>query len=138
MTSSLQSMLQTHPDGAGRAEIPMLAECIAACFECEQICSSCADACLSEEMVMELRYCIRTNLDCADICAATGRMMVRMTKPDAELMRTQLQACMTACRVCGDECAKHAEMHEHCRICAEACRRCEKACRDMLALVPAH
>lgn len=26
-----------------------------------------------------------------------------------------------------------AQMHEHCRICAEACRRCENACSVLLA-----
>jgi len=25
------------------------------------------------------------------------------------------------------------QMHEHCRVCAEACRRCEQACKDLLA-----
>jgi hypothetical protein len=34
---------------------------------------------------------------------------------------------------CGDECERHAEMHEHCGICAEACRACEEACRELLA-----
>ncbi|MEU7921763.1 four-helix bundle copper-binding protein [Micromonospora zamorensis] len=29
--------------------------------------------------------------------------------------------------------ARHADMHEHCRICADACRACERACRDLLA-----
>ncbi len=33
----------------------------------------------------------------------------------------------------GDECEKHAQMHEHCRVCAEACRRCESACADLFA-----
>ncbi|WP_240619307.1 four-helix bundle copper-binding protein [Blastococcus sp. TF02-8] len=43
-----------------------------------------------------------------------------------------LEACAAACKACGDECAQHAEMHEHCRICADACRRCEQACRDLI------
>ena len=30
------------------------------------------DACLSEDMVDQLRKCIRTNLDCADICDTTA------------------------------------------------------------------
>jgi hypothetical protein len=38
-----------------------------------------------------------------------------------ETLTACAQAC-TACRACGDECAGHAGMHEHCRICAEACR----------------
>ena len=43
-----------------------------------------------------------------------------------------LEACAAACKACGDECAGHAEMHEHCRVCAESCRRCETACRELV------
>ncbi|WP_346533245.1 four-helix bundle copper-binding protein [Micromonospora sp. DPT] len=46
-----------------------------------------------------------------------------------------LEACVTACQSCGDECAAHAGKHEHCRICADACRACEQACRDLLATI---
>jgi hypothetical protein len=43
-----------------------------------------------------------------------------------------LNACIAACHVCGDECARHQDMHDHCRFCAEACRNCEDACRDLM------
>jgi hypothetical protein len=33
----------------------------------------------------------------------------------------------------GDECERHAQMNEHCRVCEQACRRCEQACRQRLA-----
>jgi hypothetical protein len=39
---------------------------------------------------------------------------------------------LSACQVCGEECERHADDHEHCRIYAEACRRCEEACMDLL------
>jgi hypothetical protein len=109
-----------------------LAACVEACFACGQACTACADACLSEEHVAALRKCIRTDLDCADVCLATGKVLSRHTAYDAALTRAVLQACAQACRICGDECAQHAEMHEHCRICAEACRRCEEACTALL------
>jgi hypothetical protein len=38
-----------------------------------------------------------------------------------------------ACRACGEECAQHADMHAHCRICAASCKRCECACRDAMS-----
>jgi hypothetical protein len=44
----------------------------------------CADACLGEEKVEMLRRCIRLNLDCADVCNATGRMLSRQQEPDLE------------------------------------------------------
>ncbi|WP_278255421.1 four-helix bundle copper-binding protein [Nocardioides convexus] len=84
-------------------------------------------------MVADLTKCIRTDLDCADICIATGNALSRHTGYDASLTSAFLEACATACNACGDECAQHAQMHEHCRICAEACRRCEEACRALIA-----
>jgi len=54
------------------------------------------------------------------------------TEYDPNLTRPLLEACAAACRSCGDECRRHAEMHEHCRVCAEACGRCKQACADLL------
>lgn len=132
MTETITKMLNTHPAPID-IDQELLTECLAACFECAQACTACADACLSEDMVADLTTCIRTNLDCADICGATGRVLSRRTGYDANLTRTVLQACAQACKSCGDQCAQHADMHEHCRVCAEACRRCEQACADLLA-----
>ena len=75
---------------------------------------------------------IRTNLDCADICTTTGAVLSRHTGYDANITRALLEVCRLACASCGTECEAHADMHEHCRICAEACRRCEQACADLL------
>lgn len=93
-----------------------------------QTCTSCADACLAEPDVQDLRQCIRLNLDCADVCNTTGRLATRRTGSDEELIRRMLDVCATICRLCGEECARHA--HEHCRICAEACQRCMQACQE--------
>ncbi|GAB2681127.1 four-helix bundle copper-binding protein [Thalassiella azotivora] len=124
-------MLQAYP-----AEInldrQLIARVVDALAECAQTCTACADACLSEEMVADLRKCIRTNLDCADSCTTTARILSRHTGYDANITRAHLQACIAACRACGDECAQHADMHEHCRVCAEACRQCESACQELL------
>ncbi|GHB74912.1 hypothetical protein GCM10010377_76730 [Streptomyces viridiviolaceus] len=70
---------------------------------------------------------------CADVCSATASVLYRYTGYDANITRAVLQACATVCRTCGDECASHADMHEHCRVCADACRRCEQACNGLLA-----
>ena len=76
----------------------------------------------------QLTQCIRLNLDCADVCAATGAVASRRTGANEEVIRQMLLACETACRLCAQECRKHAQMHEHCRVCAEACERCQQAC----------
>jgi hypothetical protein len=124
-------MLDTHP-WPGHVDRETLAACIEACFECAQSCTSCADACLSEDGVADLRKCIRLDLDCADICDATGRVLSRQTEYDAPTSKAQVESCREACRTCAEECERHAEMHEHCRICAEACRRCGEACEGLL------
>ena len=110
-----------------------LAVAIDALVACSETCTSCADACLSEDMVADLTKCIRTDLDCADICATTARVLSRHTGYDANITRAVLEACAQACASCAEECQQHADMHDHCRICAEACRRCEQACRRLLA-----
>ena len=130
MTVAAQ-MLDTYPKDLGGVDREKLLACIEACVACAQACTACADACLGEDMVAELTTCIRTCLDCADQCEATGRVLSRRTGYDADVTRAVLEACATACRACGDECARHAQMHEHCRVCAESCRRCETACREL-------
>lgn len=132
MTHHISAMIDAHPRGAGSIDKEKLAEGIAACFECAQTCTVCADACLGEDMVSDLSACIRTDLDCADICTTTGNILSRQTGRNTGVTRAVLQACRTACAVCAEECESHAGMHEHCRICAEACRRCEAACASLL------
>lgn len=131
-----ETMLSTHPS-AGVADSAALVACIEACFDCALTCTMCADACLGEEHVHDLRHCIRLNLDCADICNATGRVVARQTTPDWTLVRSQVQACLMACQLCAAECEQHAGMHEHCRVCAEACRRCEEACNRLVTALAA-
>jgi Domain of Unknown Function (DUF326) len=129
--SQAAAMLDTNPADLGGIDTTALVACIDACVDCAQACTACADACLSEDMVAELTKCIRTNLDCADICDATGRVLSRHTGYDANLTRAVLQTCAQACQTCGNECAQHTHMR-HCQVCADACRRCEQACRQLL------
>jgi hypothetical protein len=126
-----QEMLESHP-WPGNVDREVLADCIDECFACSQTCTACADACLSEEQVAELRKCIRLDLDCAEICATTGRILTRQTEYDAPTSKAQLESCREACATCAEECERHADHHDHCRICAEACRRCEQACVRLL------
>ncbi|HYD42215.1 MAG TPA: four-helix bundle copper-binding protein [Anaeromyxobacter sp.] len=130
-TSHTGAMLHTHPGSPGIEEAPLLA-CIQACYDCAQSCTACADACLGEQDPRALARCIRLNLDCASLCEATGRILSRQTAFDPEMARAALQACEAACRLCAEECERHAPMHEHCRVCADACRACEQACQRIL------
>ena len=110
-----------------------LIQCIEVCVLCEQTCASCADACLGEPDPRELRRCIRINLDCAEICAATQRMLSRHFEPETSLLVRQLELCAEACALCAEECRRHP--HEHCQVCAEMCSRTEDECRQALAVL---
>lgn len=128
------AMLRTYP-ATINLDRDLLARVIDAVVACSGACTACADACLSEDSVADLRTCIRSNLDCADSCEATARILSRHTGYDANVTRAHLEACIASCRACGDECEQHGGMHEHCRICAEACRACDAACGELLAAI---
>jgi hypothetical protein len=127
---SIEQMTKTNPQPPA-FEVDQLTRCIEACFDCAQSCTACADACLGESDPRMLARCIRLNLDCADVCTTTGKMLSRQQHPDLELLRQQLAICALACRVCAEECERHASAHEHCRVCMESCRRCEAACMQL-------
>lgn len=129
----VSEMLRTHPTGVGDTDEAILKNCILACLECLYSCTACADACLAEPSVADLRGCIRTNLDCADVCDATARVLSRHTGSEGDLVRRMLEACRDISRSCADECERHAETHLHCEVCALTCRRCETACKELLA-----
>jgi hypothetical protein len=129
MTTSTHQMIATHPVSTARES---LVEALQATADCAQVCSICADACLSEPTVANLTRCITINLDCATICDATTIVLSRQSMDQPSVLSAQLKACMEACRVCAEECERHAGMMEHCRVCAAECRRCERACRELL------
>jgi hypothetical protein len=127
----VQQMMSTHPQAPRNASDALL-RCIEECYSCAQTCTACADACLAEESVAELRRCIRLNLDCADLCAMIGRIVTRGTGLNEGLLAEIINTCALVCRLCGDECGRHASRHEHCRICAQACRSCAEACNEAI------
>jgi hypothetical protein len=65
-------------------------------------------------------------------------VLSRQTAFEPALARSVLQACATACCLCGAECEQHVQHGmEYCRIGAEACRRSEQACNTILATLAA-
>lgn len=133
-TTTTMTMLDAYPQSI-TMDRARLASAIDALISCGQTCTACADACLSEPSVAHLTKCIRTNLDCASICATTASVLSRHTGYDANISRAVLEACAMACKSCADECAAHADKHEHCRVCADECRACAQVCRDLLATI---
>lgn len=132
--SLIKDMLTSHPAGNSTVDMDALAACIEACFDCVQTCTACADACLGEDMLGDMVSCIRTDLDCAEVCGATGKVLARAGKNYASAVEL-VRACAAACRRCAGECEQHASAHDHCRICAEACHRCAAACDALLLTI---
>lgn len=129
---TIEMMLRSHPR-ADAQRATDYAETLKALSTCAEICTACADACLGEpDLVERLRRCITTNLVCADVCAATARLLIRQTESPNDVVHAQLHACILACQACADECEVHGEMHDHCRICAETCRYCQERCNFLL------
>ena len=133
---TVSEMVRTNPQPAPMSRDALI-QCIEVCMLCEQTCAACADACLGEPELDPLRRCIRANLDCADVCASTARMLSRHFAPEPSLIARQLALCAAACALCAEECGRHH--HEHCQVCAEMCARTEDECRQALnALKPAN
>jgi hypothetical protein len=127
-----EMMLRSHPR-ADAQRVVDYAETLNALSTCSEMCTACADACLGEpEHLEKLRRCITTDLDCADVCHATARVLTRWTETPHELVHAQLHACVIACQLCAEECELHAEMHDHCRINVEACHYCQERCNFLL------
>ncbi len=111
-------------------EAELIAAAIDAATACVVVCSACASACLSESE--DMAVCVRDDLDCADVCGATARVLARLNRSDKMVTTSLLAACIEACVQCASSCAPHRDHHEHCRLCEEACRRCEEACQALL------
>ena len=132
---STADLLRVHPTPPSAEMLDMLAACVKGCYGSAESCTLCADACLGERRVAELTECIRRCLDCAAICEATARIVARQTASKPELQRRQLEACIAACQLCAEACGVHAQMHEHCRLCADNCLQCDIACGRLAKLL---
>jgi hypothetical protein len=131
---TVQDVIKVHPRPSGLDRDALL-RCVAECYDCGPSCTACADASLAESDLSELVRCVRLCFDCADTCESTGRILIRQTDANLQVVRATLEASTAACRTCRVECERHAHHHEHCRLCAEACKRCEEACETLAATI---
>jgi hypothetical protein len=127
----VRELLGASPVGVplGIAEVTAAIE---ASMYASQACTACADACLFEDSVAEMRACIGLAQACADICGATSRILSRPGSSDHLIVHRLLRACVQSCASCARECERHAPHYAHCAICARACRACEHACTELL------
>jgi hypothetical protein len=124
---SIRKMISLHPNVAGHVN-QQLSDAAHHLMYCARMCVSCADACTAEKM--DMRDCIRSCGDCADVCEAAGKLAVRYTSSNEDVLRETLELCARVCDSCATICEKYADDHEHCRLCAQMCRECAEDCRN--------
>lgn len=96
--------------------------------DCIEACGICASSCLNEKGVEKMRECIATDLDCADICSATLKVVSRRSSQAESLIKV----CIEICDRCESVCSSH-DM-EHCQQCAKACKSCKQECESYLSV----
>ena len=108
--------------GMDTMDMAAMQACMDACSACEQACVVCS----TQEM-----SCATACMNCADMCNTMLRAMLRMSGMTPAVMVSMLEACIAMCQLCMDECMRHAEMSEVCRMCAQSCQACMDACVAM-------
>lgn len=110
-------------------DMDMMQECMEALSACMQACVMCADACAGEG---GMGRCSAMCSNCGDMCDTMMRMMLRMNGYDMQVMMSMMESTVMMCRACSAECSMHADMNEHCRMCAMACDQAVMAMEKMM------
>ncbi|MBS0024145.1 hypothetical protein KE274_08465 [Microbacterium paraoxydans] len=125
MMGAMSKSMESMPDMA-MMDMAVLQACMDACAACEQACTVCST---------QLMDCAPACMNCADMCHTMMRSMLRMQGMTPATMMAMLDACIAMCQLCMDECMRHADHSDVCRLCAQACQACMNACmavRDMM------
>jgi hypothetical protein len=130
--SIARQIMDVHPTGFGALDRKKLDAALSLCQQASQAASACADACLNEGVIKDMRECVRTCLDCADVLDATVRCLSRYAGWTESAAPAILTAAIATVGACAHESARHASMHMHARLTAEICRKAEAACVELL------
>jgi hypothetical protein len=130
--STARQLIDCHPLGYHTLDRKKLEAAILALSEAAQVATANADAVLNANLVRDMRDCLRACLDAADVCEAAARVLSRATGYDQAITEAVLAAAVAVLNRCGDECARHASMHMHCRLAAESVRRAAGKVEEMI------
>lgn len=133
--SIARQLIDCHPLGYGTLDRKKLEAAILGLYSSAQAATACADGILSANLLRDMTECLRACLDTADVCEATAKVLSRCTGYEASVTGPVLEAAIAVLERCGHECARHASMHMHCRLCSETCLGAAEACRQMLGAV---
>ncbi|MFY9468661.1 MAG: hypothetical protein WAP37_00885 [Solirubrobacterales bacterium] len=121
----------TQPQGS------VLERCIEALADCAQACTECADDCLAgRHDSRDTSRCIRLCQDCADIGAATQRVLSRRLGYDPGSLAAQLRAAIAAADACRFACADLGAAIPSCARNAEICAVTSETISLTLAALP--
>lgn len=109
-----------------------ISKCVEKCFECSSSAWICADACLSEDNFAHLIDCVKLCFSCSQVCLSTAHIVTVQHNLTRLFVRQQISACLEICKACAEECEKHQDMHEHCKLSAKISRECENTCQYLL------
>jgi hypothetical protein len=132
MDSMMMDMMKAMPaDKMMGMNMSMMQECIETCSAAAMAATMCADS----DTGMDMAKCSSMCSNMADVATAMMRMMMRPAGYDMASMHSMMMACIEMGKACSAECMMHADMDEHCRMCAKACdamvMACEKAMGSM-------
>ena len=83
------ALLRTAPQPL-TVEADLAAAAIDAAGACATACTACASACLAQ--AEDMAGCVRDDLDCADVCTATARVLARLDRSDGAVPTSLLAA----------------------------------------------
>ena len=132
MSMMADMMKSMQMPGMTGMDMPVMQGCMEACSAASMAATMCADADSSENMGRCASMCMNT----ADVATAMMRIIMRPGGYDTNVMRSMMSACMAMGEACAAECETHAEVSEHCRICASACRAMVDACSKAMSGMP--
>ena len=129
MMNPAMQMMDNHQKDmpASGMDMAMMQECIEACSACEQACTTCAGMMTGADMARCANMC----MNAADTSHTMMRMMMRPNGMHMDSFTAMVQATMAMATACAEECMKHADMSDDCRMCAEVCRQCAMAMQKM-------
>lgn len=118
-------------------DIDELVSVLEALSDLDRDSTACGMAMTAEPDAADMVTATRAALDCADIAAATERVLSRGFATNIPVTRALLQAAIAAAERCVAECEPHAARHAHCRVHVASARQAAARCRAELKSLPA-
>jgi hypothetical protein len=127
---------QGHPSDPKQRQ--RMEKCIQACLECVKVSGACYHECAEKLVFRKTGYAQFVQLmnlanDCADLAAATAKLVARHSFVAAAVC----EACAKACETCAQKCLLSPE-EESVAAYGKVCQECARACREIVKAEQGH